>query len=816
MMMIHDLKYSFRLLTTDCRFTVLTALVMSTGIALSLFLLSFLNTAGIKALPFENGGSLIVFNSYQKGIMDYGGEINLHDYQQIRNNLTGVSEFGVYKSISLNVSDSDGARRYKAILAEPNIFQITRTKPIIGRTFSQAENLQGANPVVVISYSVWKNKFSGSEKILDKKLRINGATHRIIGVMPESYVFPFRTEIWLPMCQHATKIPRGESDSYHGIGHLSQDYSINDINQQLDVIMQRLEQQYPNSNQGISAYISYLQEAEGTRDQGKVIPLMYIVAIFILILASVNVGNLLLSRAIQRRKETAIRVALGAPRSRLISQMLWESIIICSVGGIIGLLIVAWGLEFMNSVITDFWYDSPPFWWKFGIDSFTIKIFVTFILTAIFVTGLIPAWRNSGADFNAVLRDGTRGAQGKKSGSLNRLLVISEIFLSIVVMIAAAIIMVGSYAITHTEYGVNTNNTLTADIILSDSKYDSAKRKIQFIQTLQNRLENSNEISDVIISSALPGVSSSLANIEIDGNEYTIDNKNSYPRSNSIVVTPGSLRKLDIELINGRFFNSSDKGSNKNTVIVTDSFVARYLNNQNAIGKRIRILQNSNNNNTENNWNTIIGVIKHTIQSEPSSRDRVQTPSIFRPYSQDVRSQITVALKMVSTKNEVTNTLRDVLASIDPELPAFRIETYQQIVNRNNAPTKFISGLFLLFSVAAVILAASGIYGVMSNTINQKTQEIGVKRALGARDYDITRELLLIGFKQLLWGGIPGTIVGLVLGFAMAKSFGAEGTAPFIIALVMASIITAVVMFATYIPTKRVLSLEPSDALRYQ
>lgn len=808
MIALSDLKYAIRLLLKTPGFTVLTLLVMAAGIGLSVYLFAFFNTILYKDLPFKDGGSLVRLHSSQNGVKNIG-DINLHDYYEIRTQVRGLKEFGAYRDASFNVSGREGARRYSGIAAESNIFQLTRTKPALGREFTGAENQAGAENVVVIGHDLWQNQFAGDTQVIGQMLRINGISHKVIGVMPQGYFFPDIAELWVPLREDATQLARGAAGAVYGLAHLEEGVSIRDVNRELAVIMQRIEEKYPKTNTGIGAYITAIPMSI-VEDGIGVVYSMQIAAILILMLAAINVGNLLLSRAIERGKETAIRVALGAPRSRLISQMLWESIIICSIGGIIGLLVIAWGFEVTEVITAAFFVDRPSFWWKFGIDGFTLKLFVLFVLATILITGLLPAWRNSGADFNAVLRDGTRGALGKKTGRLNRVLVISEIFLSITVLIVASVMVVTAYVRTHADYGANTDNILTAKIRLTDSSYDSPEKQAQFARTLQSRLENSVGIGDVMIASALPGAYSINPAIALEGKEYTKDR--GYPRANYIVVTPGSLAKLGVELKEGRYFNGGDDGLEKKSAIVTDSFVSRHFPNESAIGKRLRIAGVDGN---ESDWITIVGVVEHTIQGG-ANEESGKRASIFRPFAQAPRNQITIAMEMKADRSTAVQTLRKTLQSIDPELPAFRIEPYAEAITRVNAPIQFISKVFLLFGIAAVILAASGIYGVMSNTVNQRTQEIGVKRALGAMEERITKEFLITGFRQLLWGAIPGLLAGGAMGFVMSQIFGGGNTALIIIAIAIVTVIGSVVMFATYLPTRRVLQMEPSEALRYE
>ncbi len=805
-MIWQDFNYALRLLSKKTGFTVLTTLVMATGIGISVFMFSFFNTVLFKALPFEDGETLVVISGSLQGKKS-SSSINLHDYLSIRDNVQGLSEFGAYRNESVIVSTRDGARRYPAILAEANIFKLTRTEPILGRSFTQAENQKGAESVVVIGYDLWQNHFAGDKGVIKQRLKVNGTSHQIIGVMPQGYLFPNIAKMWLPLHEDANQLIRGDSGRIRGLAHLDKGISLADINNQLSLVMQKLAVKYPQTNSNISAYVTSIPGA-GAREGLAVVYSMQAVALFILILASINVGNLLLSRAIERNKETAIRVALGAPRLRLISQMLWESTIICTVGALIGLLVMAWGLEITEGIVATFFSDPPAFWWKFGLDNYTLKLFFAIVIGTILVTGLLPAWKSSGGDFNAVLRDGTRGALGKKSGRLSKLLVISEIFISMTVLIATAVMVYASFMQSNKDIGAETENVLVANVLVT--AYDSAEKKIQFVNTLQSRLENSAGISEVMISSALPGLFSLEANIAIEGQEYSNITNASYPSANYISIMPGSLAKLGVELRKGRYFDHSDDGLGKASVLVSESFALRHFPQQSAIDKRLRVIQKGSD---KVQWLRIVGVVEHTIQG---SRESESVPSIYRPYSQAPRAQITVAMKMAANPVLATKTLRKVLQSIDADLPSYQIETYEQSNNRITAPIRFISSLMALFALAALVLAASGIYGVMANTISQRTQEIGIKRALGADDEYITKEYLMTGIKLLLWGGVPGLLAGSFMGFAMSKTFGTGNAALVVIAVTMVVLIGSVVLFATYLPTKRALKLEPSQALHYQ
>lgn len=811
MSIVNDQKYAIRLLLKKPGFALLTMSVMAAGIGLSIYLFSFMNTMIFKDLPFKDGGSIVQISGSLNG-MRQNNEINLHDFYEIRNNVKSATEFSAYTSESVNVSGRDGARRYVAKVTEHNMFKITRTKPLLGREFTPNDSLPGAAAVVVIGYDVWQNYFGGDSEVLGKSLRVDGTLHEVIGVMPEGYYFPDETDMWLPKQESATNLLRGEGAGVYGLAHVKDGASLKALNQELDLIMQRIQERYPETNSGVGAYADSIPKTL-VADGIAVVYAMHVAAILILILASVNVGNLLLSRAVERGKETAIRVALGAPRSRLISQMLWESIFICGIGGLIGLCVLSWGLSVTEGITATFFDGKPFFWLKFGIDLYTVQIFLFFIVLTVFVTGFLPAWKNSGADFNSVLRDGTRGALGKKSGRLNRFLIISEIFLSLVVLIIASVITVGTYKATHADVGANTDNILLANVQINEKSYPTEEDKRVLVKKIQTRLENNSGIGNVMISSVLPGQTSYYApTMAVEGREYTQEGNESYPRANFIVTVPGALSKLGVELKEGRYFNSGDESKDSATVLITESFAERHFSQSSPVGKRIRVVEHDKG---TPKWLTIVGVVEHTIQGQANSESG-RKPTVFQPYYQAPSNNVTLALELRSDRASVTSSLRDVLQSIDPNLPAYNMEMYEDHIERLSAPLRFISSVLLIFGGVAVILAASGIYGVMSNTVNQRTQEIGVKRALGALDSTITKEYLKKGMWQFIWGGVPGLAIGCLMGFAMSQDMGVDSSDLTLIALFLTSVVGGTVMIAAYQPAQKILQLEPSDALRYE
>ena len=807
MITLHDFKYALRTLAKKPAFTCLAILIMAAGIGLSVYQFSFLNTLAYKPIPYKDGDSVIVLNQLRDGL-ETGSWIKLHDFDEIRQQLKGVSELIAYKDKDLNIAIREAPQQIIGVYTEPGMFKITRVEPILGRGFSPEDDIEGAENVIVLGFDLWQNLAGGDPNIVGKLLRVNGAETRVVGVMPEGYFFPFRSEAWLPARQNTDFIPREHSPSVGGVAHLNDNVSVADVNLQLKDIMTSIQKRYPETNNGVSASASTIPMMSIGNGGATFVVAMYVVAALLLVLASVNVGNLLLARAVERSKETAIRVALGAPRARIISQMLSESIIICGIGGVIGLLFAGAMLDGTTAAIAELNGGRPFYWMIFGIDTFTMVVFSVFLLVTIMVTGFFPAWKNSGGDFNAVLRDGTRGAQGKSAGRLNRLLVMTEVFLSVAVLIIAAVVVAGTYKAVQAEYGVNAEKKLIARIRVPDKAPldDVAKLAAK----MQISMEQSSVLTEPTLASALPGSFTWAALVAVDGQEY--GENLAYPRANYVVVKPSFFESLGIELINGRLFDQRDEQEGIRNAIVTESFSKRHFAGESALGRQVRIAET---NGDKPDWLTIVGVVKHSIYGIPGMPGH-ETGTVYQPFAQAPRRDMVISAGMVASEAVTERALRDILADIDPDLAIFDSITYANSMRRNSAGLVFMSQIFSIFAMIALGLAASGIYGVMSNTILQKTHETGVRRSLGADERVITRSFLWLGAKQYSWGAFPGALIGAGIGFAMTRSMPVDNVMLGLICVAVSFVIGGVVMVATYLPTRHALNMEPSQALRHE
>ncbi len=806
-----DITYAIRLLYKSPGFTALTVFVMAAGISLSVYIFSFFHVVLFKDLSFRDSETLVQIALKRNGARTFS-ELNLFDLDSIHKNVQEINEFSFYRNVSVNLSSQDGARRYSGVLVNHNFFSMTRTTPILGRNFVKEEMNENGEKVVVLGYEIWRNRYSLSNKVIGEKVKINGILHTIIGVMPKGYRFPMLADLWIPSRENVKNTLREEVNSYIGLAQISSNTSLKKLNRRISHVMRDLEEKFPNTNAGVSAYAESIPKSL-MQDAGPTVYAMLVAAIFILILAALNVGNLLFSRAVERSKETAIRMALGAPRIKLVFQLVWESVIICLFGGFFALLILGWALEATEAITPSFFEWGRPFWMHFEVNSYSIKLLLIFVFVAIVLTGFIPTWKNLNENINLILRDGTRGSLGRKSGKINRLLVTGEIFLSIIILTVAGVMILTAIKESYADYGVETEGIITARILLPEKNYRSEESKTQFVVNLKTRLENQIGTGKVMISTAFPGDHVYLnPTIAIEGREYIQGSTNQYSRENYILSEPHMLKNLGVKLVAGRFFNESDNVAGKSTIIVTESFANTHFLGHSPLGKRVRIPEYDKN---EIDWLTIIGVVEHTAHG-PATDAKGKLGSIYRPYAQDPNPNLVVGLKTHQELKSASATLRSILKAIDPNLPAFKIETYSELVRRHSAPMQFLSSIFLLIGIVAISLAASGIYGVTSNSINQRTREIGVKRAFGANEKRVINEFLMEASRQFALGGIPGLLIGSFLGYAMLVRNGFSTADLLLITSVITALVFVSVLLATYIPIKRVIQNTPGHSLRYE
>lgn len=822
-----DIKYAARCLSKKPSFTALIVGIVAIGLGLTLFTFSLLNGLLFKPLSFADNQPVYAVEAVYDHTHLSRRNAMSYDMYALQQDKSLFSEMGFYQEGTTFVGGSgQGIRKFNSTYTSANLFSFTGVQPILGRPLTPEDHFEGAEAVLVIGYDMWQNYFNANPNIIDSIVPIDGADPaRIVGVMPEGFAFPSVAQMWQPLSQDAIAPTERGRNWVYGYAKLAQGVSFKEaqlaLKQKNTELANSLGEDYAWLIRDENQYlvIEPFKKANIMQYYGMFLALL-VVVFLILILSCINVGNLLLARVNERIKEIAIRVALGVPKQRLILQMLWESIFICLLGGFLAVLLAGWGLDIVNQVFDNTYQVDKlkPFWWNLHLDTQALSVLIATILMMILVTGFIPAWRAITGDFNAVLRDGTRGALGKKAAATTKALVISEILLSCVVLVMATLLLVSSYSAGTADYGVNTENRLTAQVQLAPSKYavrwgtehQFADRQVraQFYIDLKNELESRSNVQGVAFVSQLPGTGGGTSHFEIEGREAQVFNENPY--SNNEAISSNSFKALGMEIVQGRDFDYRDLDEQTNSIIINESIARDFFPNENPVGQRVRQVWRD----SQRPYNTIVGVVSDSFHGSTMDFSGASYNSY---YAMDKYGAFDthMAIHYSGTFSTARETLYDALNKIDPDVGVFHIQTYDALIQKPIMLISAVSKIFLLCGIVAAFLAASGIYAVAANSVQQRTQEIGVRRALGSSDGKILQLFMGQASWQLILGIASGIGISVWLISFMSQTT-VFSNASYIIGMVgMPLLISCMVLLATYIPTKKVVNMEPSDALHH-
>jgi predicted permease len=807
MSILEDLRFGLRTLSKNPGFTAVAITALALGIGVNATVFSLANAVLFKNLPFANSDQILYIVSTNATKPHANRAFSYPNFRDLRAAVKSFDAVGAATDVSANISDHTASPEgYHGARVTANTFSVIGQKPIVGRDFLPADELPGAAPVAILSYKVWENRYGKDRSVVGRTVRIDEEPTTIIGVMPARLDFPRETEVWKPLILK-DEYEKRENRRFTVYGHIAPRANINTANAEVSTIAQRLSAAYPIENKDIGArVIDYNEYFAGNESEIRIVFSAMLGAVgFVLLIACANVANLQLGRAVSRMREISIRVALGAGRWRIIRQLLVESLILSVAGGLIGWMIAIWGIRtFDNAVIPN---GKPPSL-DFSMDVRALIYLAAITIGTGLLFGLAPALRLSKLDVNTSLKDGGRGSSGGGRGKyLSGLLVVVEMALAVVLLTGAGLMIRSFMNAYRSDLGIRDGNILTMWIQLPNANYLKPEQQLAFFDRLKTRID------------ALPGVEASTvtSNIPLTGSwdfPYEVEGEpqpdaRRRPNVDAVITTPDYFRVMGDQILSGRDFTPADGLPSSLTVLVNRQFAQKVLRDENPLGRRLRVYKRD----IAQPWLTIVGVVPNL----PYTNQRAQRdPAIYIPYRLETTSSMSVAARTSVPPSTLKQAFRREVEAIDDGLPVLNLHTMDEQMERRNWPYRVFGSLFAIFAAIALALASVGLYAVIAHSVSQRTQEIGVRMALGATSSNVMRLVFSQGMTQLA--------IGLVIGLAAAlgvtkvlKSLLVDvspsdpltfGLAAFVLTLAAAG--------GCLIPARRAMRVDPIEALRHE
>jgi putative ABC transport system permease protein len=812
--LIQDIRYGLRMLAKNPGFTAVAVLTLALGIGANTAIFTVVNAVILRPPPFPNPEQLVtVFERDLKKGYDQNAPAGAN-YLDWRAQNNVFSQMAAYGGGQVNVTGDQRPERVAGAAVTANLFPLLGIAPLLGRTFVSEEGQPGNDQVVILSYGLWQERFGGRSDIVGGSITVNGRACTVIGVMPPGFVFPGDTgtvqriytwppaRLWVPLALDA-KTWAVRSDHYLSvIARLKPNVTMEQATSEMDAIEQRLVKQYPNEFIGSEVLLVPLSTQIASGLEPVLLVLLGAVA-FVLLIACANVANLLLARAAQRKKEIAVRTALGASRLRVIRQLIVESLLLGISGGALGVLLAGWGLKLLKVVVPE---NFPRVeyvrvdGWVLGFT--TVVAFVTAI-----IFGLAPALQTSRTDLTESLKEGGRGsAEGLGHSRLRGLLVVSEIALSLVLLAGAGLMIRSFSRLENTSLGFNPDHVLTMELSLPESKYRQGEQRKVTIQQIMDRLEVLPGVKSASATTLLPLAGGNFNSaIEIEGEELKTPGQS--PSTEVRAVTPQYFKTMGIPLEQGRFITSQDTNSSPQVLLINQTLARTWLPHENPIGRRATL-----------GWSgfsgQIVGVVGDTKEFGVDAEVREE---VYIPYSQaPFRQALALALRTTSDPVQLAHAAHGAILDADPDLPVSNVRTMEQVVSGSISQPRFRAVLLGLFAGLALALAGIGIYSVISYSVAGRTHDIGIRMAIGAEQ----SEVLKLVFKQSLALILAGTVSGLALAFVLTRlvaswlyQIRSNDPVTFVGVVLL---LFFVGLLATYIPARRATKVDPMVALRHE
>ncbi len=810
-----DLRYGARILLKSPGYTAIAVMALALSIGANTAVFSAVNTLLLRPLPLEDLDRLVFSVALREGFDPFESSLlEFAAYQQRNHSFVRI---GAAIQRSFNLIGRGEPERIRGASIMADYLTTLGVKPVLGRSFSVQEDRPGGAAVALISYGLWQNHFAGNTGIIGETLNLNGRTHTIIGVMPPGFDLPAAANIWLPLQTKIDSLPFMDraAPNYEIVARLRPGISLEQADAESKSIARQLEQEFPQVRRGWSVKLIWMrQELLGDlagRVNKALVALMGGV-VFLLLICCANVANLQLARGIARTREMALRHALGAKRSRLIRQLLTESMLLALLGGAGGLLLAHWIVPLLAAINPIQGISLAGFFHNFRIDGrvLTFALLVTLATGVIF--GLVPAVKGGGEhEVMPSLRQGDQRSVSAPDHRWLNILIVAEIAMAMILLAGGGLIVRSFNRLQHVDLGFRPDHLLTMKMVLPESKYSEHRQRIAFVDQVIERVKN------------LPGVlaAGTTTNIPLE-REIAYDsvfnvqgrppsNPNDVPITSHRLVSPDYLKTLGVTLIKGRLIDESDRVGKSPVVVISEELARQGWPGEDPLGKRIKRVRGDQN----FPWMTVIGVVKDV--KEDLFNYRVNRAVWYVPYAQlENNFPVNLVVRTSSDPASVTTAVREAVHAIDPDQPISNVMTMDENLSGVLVTERFSAILMSVLAAAGLLLAALGLYGVMAYSVSQRTAEIGLRVALGAQRADVLQLILGQGVRLTLLG----VAIGLIFAWALTRLlvnllFGVSATDPATFVSI-SLLLLSIALLACFLPARRALAVDPMVALRYE
>ena len=806
----HDARYAARRLIEARWFTLAAVAALSIGIGANATGFTIVNAVLLRGLPFDDPDRIVAVRSELQG----GGQtgVSYPDIEDILEQSQSLTHLVGLVNSSVNLSDEGrDPDRISGSYVSGSFFDLLGEQPILGRGFTADDDRPGAEPVIIIGYSVWQNRYQGSPDVLGRLVRVNSLPATIVGVMPEGFRFLANTDLWIPKdnlppeSQVENRANRGRTV----IGRLAPGASLEQAQEELGVIGQRLAEEYPETNGEVRPVALGFNEWYNGGEITTIFSMVMGAVIFVLLIACANVANLMLAKSADRTREIAVRVSLGATRGRIVRQLLVESLLIALLAGAVGLVVGVGGIRWFDGVTQD---AGKPYWMEFTLDPIVFAYIAAVCLgTAVFF-GLAPALQVSRTDVNEVLKDGTRGGSGGlRTRRWASALVVAELVLTLVLLSGAAFFARSFNNMYAMGESLDTDGLLTMQIYLPLTKYPDPPGQLAVLTDLLDRLQGASGIEASAIVSNPPLLGGARLGVELDGR---VAEPEQTPMPTTVVtVSEDYLSAVGMSLVQGRTFNRADGEPGSETLLVNERFVEQFLDGGEALGRRVRLGAGPDIDPDEG-WMTVVGVVPNVRQAALAEQET--DPVAYRPLRGYPARAVGLLVRARGELSAVTAEVRRTMRAAEPDVPVFSVMTMDELLGQQRLLFGIFGIMFSVFAGAAMLLSAVGLYSITAHSVIQRTREFGIRISLGAQPREIRRLALRRVVTQLAIGVPLGLLgawgVGKLLESILLQIRAGD---PMILGGV-ALLLVVIAVTACLVPARRAGAVDPVTALRVE